>query len=347
MERKLSRRKFLRITSSALVGGVLAACQPSGQERPTPEVKKEERQVKADVPTAAVVARVAPSAVEEEAPKIEVAKEKKQPKIEIVKDTPVIDRESTEVDMNIRCIRTGDAKFTEGYKDTLTPGELKIEGLNMDHDKKWWDFIEVQYRDTLKMSPKMENGRVARSELDISTRAVAVVVHYTAGINLNAAIQRLSWRGGEQINPEDKSGGHSAHFIVGRQGIVYQIFKDDEFPWPESHAWGMNQVSFGVEILARNQADVLSSQIASTSRLITHLRDVQHYPIGLVTSHQNVNLAMAVIKHRNSDLAGYIKEEEPYVKTDPGSNNMRQLYRLLSSGGRTDFLFLERDLTGE
>lgn len=123
-------------------------------------------------------------------------------------------------------------------------------------------------------------------------KITAVVIHYTASLNIQGT---LSWF----LN---KSSQVSAHYVIGRDGRVVQMVKDEDVAWHAGKSSlegksGVNAFSIGIELVATFDSGFTEPQMHALEQLVLEI--VLRYDISLAR----------VVGH--ADIA-------PGRKTDPG-----------------------------
>lgn len=115
-----------------------------------------------------------------------------------------------------------------------------------------------------------------------------IVMHYTATRSFGEAVG--GWLRG--VNMSAGKGvvrGHpSVHFMIDRDGTIYQLFPVDRRC---TGAYGVNHVSLQIEMVARNEWDMLSNpaMMASGFRLARSLAATFSIPAAKVVGHHEVS----------------------------------------------------------
>ena len=127
-------------------------------------------------------------------------------------------------------------------------------------------------------------------------RAVLVVIHSTQQSSAEASLETLRSR-----NP---NGRVSAHYLVGRDGHIYQLVDDKHRAWHAGGGrWGtitdLNSASIGIELDNDGSAGFPDAQLAALLRLLEDVCTRLEIPRTQVIAH--------------ADLA-------PWRKTDPGEH---------------------------
>ncbi|MEG4005447.1 N-acetylmuramoyl-L-alanine amidase [Microcoleus sp. Pol11C1] len=111
----------------------------------------------------------------------------------------------------------------------------------------------------------------SRSGADIDT----IVVHYTTAGNVNSTIEWFK-------NPESEV---SAHYIIDKNGDIYQMVKDTDKAW---HAARANQTSIGIEHVAKEGDRLTEVQEKSSIHLIKWLMTEYKIPKENIKAHKQV-----------------------------------------------------------
>jgi len=144
-----------------------------------------------------------------------------------------------------------------------------------------------------------------------------VVLHYTAGgtiesnfryfSNLYLENQRATLKKQSTLNV-------SAHFLVDRDGTVYQLVDPELFA---RHTIGLNYCAIGVENIGSKSQPLTDKQVEANAELVKYL--VKKYPIEYLIGHSEYGV------FRNSTLW---KESDPKYftgKEDPGAEFMKKV----------------------
>jgi beta-N-acetylhexosaminidase len=153
----------------------------------------------------------------------------------------------------------------------------------------------------------------------ITIQPQIIVLHWTCSKNLESPyntfyLAKLKGR------PELAKGGAlnvSAHFLVDRDGTIYQLMPDN---WMARHTIGLNNIAIGIENVGGvdNREDLTQKQVEANVSLIKHLK--AKYPkIKYLIGHYEYG------KFRNTK---FWQEKDPAyftTKTDPGKRFMHQV----------------------
>ena len=110
----------------------------------------------------------------------------------------------------------------------------------------------------------------------------ALVIHHTAG------------RGGvDGVVQTFKERGYPAHFVIDRDGTIHRILADDQkgqHTRPAQDGSGItNSNSWGVEIIAKDDADLTPAQVQASIQLSYNLHDNYQMPLDRVVGHGQIN----------------------------------------------------------
>lgn len=156
--------------------------------------------------------------------------------------------------------------------------------------------------------------------LDLKTPKITpriIVLHYTAGgtvesnfkyfNNLQLENQRATLKKQSSLNV-------SSHFIVDRDGTIYQLVDPELFA---RHTIGLNYCAIGVENIGSKSQPLTDKQVEANAELVRYL--AKKYPIEYVIGHSEYGI------FRNSKLW---KESDPKYftgKEDPGAEFMKKV----------------------
>lgn len=151
---------------------------------------------------------------------------------------------------------------------------------------------------------------------------VMIVLHYTAGGTVNSTFNyfnRLQVEENRQYNKTFSKLNVSAHYVVDRDGTVYQLVEDTLF---SRHTIGLNYCAIGVENIGGPDQPLTKNQATANANLIKML--AKKYPIQYVIGHSEY------VAFRKS---GLWKESNPsYItyKQDPGEAFLQQVRLLIA-----------------
>lgn len=100
-----------------------------------------------------------------------------------------------------------------------------------------------------------------------------IVLHYTTDRNVHGSIEWF-------LNPEAQV---SAHYIVDRDGTIFQVVADDRKAW---HCWHNNTNTIGIEHVAQPGDTLTTLQEKSTVALIKYLKDAYKIPNDKINGHR-------------------------------------------------------------
>ena len=160
---------------------------------------------------------------------------------------------------------------------------------------------------------------------DISIEPKSIVLHWTAVMSLEKSFERLN----AELLFSDRADiaqasalNVSAHFLVDRDGTIYQLMPDD---WMARHVIGLNYSSIGVENVggeANTKEDLTLEQLNANIRLVKYLQ--AKYP-----SIKNVIGHYEYREFENTPL--WLEKDDGYrtKKADPGEKFMRDVREAL------------------
>lgn len=152
-----------------------------------------------------------------------------------------------------------------------------------------------------------------------------VILHYTAGGTLESNFNYFNKSRIESARSVNKSQSElnvSAHYIVDRDGKIYNLIPDTLFA---RHAIGLNYCAIGVENIGSKTAPLTQAQVEANARLVRLLRS--RFNIQFLIGHHEYG------KFRNT---AYWKESNPQYytgKEDPGPVFMKNVRTLLTDLG--------------
>lgn len=101
----------------------------------------------------------------------------------------------------------------------------------------------------------------------------AIVLHYTTGSNTEGTLRWL----------ENNPNSVSAHYVIGRDGAIYQMVNDSE---RANHCRGANRHSIGIEHVATAGQRLARPQEAASIALIRWLVAQYEIPLGKIEGHR-------------------------------------------------------------
>ncbi len=156
---------------------------------------------------------------------------------------------------------------------------------------------------------------------DITIKPQTIVLHWTAVMDFEKSFQRLN----AELLFSDRADiakasslNVSAHFLVDRDGTIYQLMPDN---WMARHVIGLNYSSIGIENVggeANKKEDLTPAQLRANIRLVKYLK--AKYPtIKHVIGHYEYR------EFENSPL--WLEKDNGYrtKKADPGKKFMRNV----------------------
>lgn len=165
-----------------------------------------------------------------------------------------------------------------------------------------------------------------RLRYGIDTNSVAivpqmVVVHWTAIDSFEESYKTMrdATLPGSRANIGAKSPLNvSAHYLVDRDGTIYQLLPDTVFA---RHVIGLNYHAIGIENVGSPKCPLTPQQLKANEKLIRHL--ASKYPIRWMIGHYEYK------KFAGSPL--WLEKDPEYLteKDDPGTDFMARLRKLL------------------
>jgi len=116
-----------------------------------------------------------------------------------------------------------------------------------------------------------------------------VVIHYFSAIHVNPK----KWDDPTICFDLFKSLKLSAHFMVARDGSVYQLVPEDKQAWHAGEStWdglsGLNKFYFGIEFIATHTSGFTEDQYAVGQMLVAQLMSRYNIPLNHIVGHQDV-----------------------------------------------------------
>jgi N-acetyl-anhydromuramyl-L-alanine amidase AmpD len=148
-----------------------------------------------------------------------------------------------------------------------------------------------------------------------------IVLHYTAGGTLNgnfSYFNKTTIEDERRYNKNQSLLNVSAHYLVDRDGKIYQLLPDTLFA---RHTIGLNYCAIGVENVGSNTEPLTDAQITSNAKLVRHLKGL--YNIEYLIGHSEYG------QFRNTNIW---KETNPSYftgKDDPGKMFMQRVRELV------------------
>ena len=144
-----------------------------------------------------------------------------------------------------------------------------------------------------------------------------IVLHYTAQGTAQGTIRYFSSARIEDARSYNSSRSPlnvSSHYLVDRDGTVYQLMEDTMFA---RHVIGLNHCAIGIENVGSDKEPLTRQQVSANAALVERLASM--HPIEYLIGHQEYG------QFRNSSLW---KETDPKYftgKSDPGTEFMSQV----------------------
>ena len=144
-----------------------------------------------------------------------------------------------------------------------------------------------------------------------------IVLHYTGGGTIQSNFNYFNQTEIEEARGNNRKQSKlnvSAHFLVDRDGTIYQLMDDTSFA---RHTIGLNYCAIGVENIGNEKNPLTKEQVNANIQLIRHL--CSKYKIEYLIGHSEY------IQFRKTPLW---KESDPnYItyKADPGDDFLKQV----------------------
>jgi N-acetyl-anhydromuramyl-L-alanine amidase AmpD len=148
-----------------------------------------------------------------------------------------------------------------------------------------------------------------------------IVLHYTGGGTLNSNFNyfnKTTIESGRVYNKNQSSLNVSAHYLIDKNGKIYQLIEDTLFA---RHTIGLNYCAIGVENIGGDKGPLTSAQVVSNAKLVRYLK--KKYPIEYVIGHSEYS------KFRKTK---WWKETNPNYytgKSDPGSDFLQKVRAMI------------------
>ena len=137
----------------------------------------------------------------------------------------------------------------------------------------------------------------------------AIVVHYTASLSIEGT---LGWF-------QRKDSGVSAHYVIGRDGRVVQMVREEDVAWHAGRSamvphetppreTNVNEFSVGIELVGTPDSGFTDRQLASLYEVLARTVAKYHIPPERVVGHLHISPG------RKIDPDGYDKQF-PWAKT--------------------------------
>lgn len=149
-----------------------------------------------------------------------------------------------------------------------------------------------------------------------------IVLHYTAGGTLSSNFNYFNntyIENSRNFNKKQSKLNVSSHYLVDRDGTIYQIIPDTLFA---RHTIGLNYCAIGVENIGSKKQPLTKKQVEANAFLIRKL--TKEYNIEYVIGHSEYG------KFRKTKLWKELDPKYFTGKEDPGENFMIKVRELIS-----------------
>lgn len=148
-----------------------------------------------------------------------------------------------------------------------------------------------------------------------------IVLHFTGSGTLNSNFNYFNKEEIEQARTANKNQSTlnvSAHFLVDRDGTVYQLLPDTIFA---RHIIGLNYMAIGVENVGGPDAPLTEAQVRANAALVRHL--CARHKIEYLIGHSEYSI------FRNTALWKETNSKYYTGKADPGTDFMQKVRALV------------------
>ncbi len=148
-----------------------------------------------------------------------------------------------------------------------------------------------------------------------------IVLHYVGGGTLKSSFNyfnNIRIENGREYNKKQSQLNVSAHYLVDRDGEIYQLLSDTLFA---RHTIGLNYCAIGVENIGGKDNPLTEKQIIANAKLVRYLKS--KYPIEYVIGHSEYG------KFRKSKLWKETSATYFTGKEDPGIAFMQKVRILI------------------
>ena len=148
-----------------------------------------------------------------------------------------------------------------------------------------------------------------------------IVLHYVGGGTLKSSFNyfnNIRIENGREYNKKQSQLNVSAHYLVDRDGEIYQLLSDTLFA---RHTIGLNYCAIGVENIGGKDNPLTEKQIIANAKLVRYLKS--KYPIEYVIGHSEYG------KFRKSKLWKETSATYFTGKEDPGVAFMQKVRILI------------------
>ncbi len=168
-----------------------------------------------------------------------------------------------------------------------------------------------------------EHYQIEKNSIEIIPQMI--VIHWTASDKLENSFNGMAREeipSGRKNIASASSLGVSAHYLVDRDGSIYQLMPDD---WMARHVIGLNHIAIGIENVggAEGKENLTKKQLLANQFLVKHLR--KKYP----------SISYLIGHHEYQDFEKHplwAEKNKSYrtIKVDPGKKFMKALREKLS-----------------
>lgn len=199
----------------------------------------------------------------------------------------------------------------------IVESNIRIENLFTKNAIVQKPIIFTKKRDDLtKEYIKQHYGLTVK---DITIEPIAIVLHWTAVIGLEDSFKRLNPETLLSDRKDIASASNlnvSAHFLVDRDGTVYQLMPDN---WMARHTIGINYSAIGIENVGgkdNKSEDLTPAQVTANAKLIQYLK----------TKYSKIEFLIGHYEYEKMQKTGmWLEKDKNYrtKKSDPGEKFMK------------------------
>ena len=180
----------------------------------------------------------------------------------------------------------------------------------------------VYNQDRINLSLQYLKDRHNIIQTEPTIQPKIIVLHYTAGGTLNSNFNYFNKsriEGAREYNKNQSLLNVSAHYLIDRDGKIYQLISDTLFA---RHTIGLNYCAIGVENVGSKTEPLTQAQVNANAALVRHLKKM--YSIKYLIGHYEYG------KFRKSKLWKETNSTYFTGKEDPGSIFMKKVRELIT-----------------
>lgn len=138
-----------------------------------------------------------------------------------------------------------------------------------------------------------------------------IVLHYVGGGTLKSSFNyfnNIKIENGREYNKKQSQLNVSAHYLVDRDGEIYQLLSDTLFA---RHTIGLNYCAIGVENIGSKDKPLTEKQIIANAKLVRYLKSM--YPIEYVIGHSEYGIFRKSKLWKETSATYFTGKEDPGV----------------------------------